>query len=265
MTAEVMTTSRLVPLEGGINFRDLGGYITGDGREVRWRTLFRCGHLSNLTSRDLVALGQWRVTHIHDFRRQDEQRRNPSQPLNARVYADYAISVGSLSRFWEYLGSGQLNADSSHQLVVESYRTCVDDVAPHYGRLFQALLTNEGNATIFHCAAGKDRTGMAAALILAALGVPRAAIVDDYLLTLEHFDTSLLLETVEQHLRNARVEHWERSWLMPYCAVHQDNIEAFFAGIEAGYGSVAEYLQRALGLSRSDIQALQRIYLADPR
>lgn len=257
--------SRLVPLEGGINFRDLGGYLTEDGREVRWRTLFRCGHLSNLTARDVQALQDWRVTHIHDFRRQEEQLRNPSQPLSARFYADYAISVGSLSRFWEYLGSGQLSAESAHQLVVDSYRTCVDDVAPHYGRLFRALLANEGNATIFHCAAGKDRTGMAAALILSALGVPRDVIVTDYLLTLEHFDTSRLLETVEQHLRNAQVEYWERSWLMPYCAVHQDNIEAFFEGIEAGYGSVTEYLQRALGLSSSDIQAARRIYLADPQ
>lgn len=264
MSGEVMT-SRLVPLEGGINFRDLGGYSAADGRQVRWRTLFRCGHLSNLTPRDLEVLAGWRVTHIHDFRRRDEQQRNPNQAVNARSYADYAISVGSLSRFWEYLGSGQLSAESSHQLVVDSYRNCIDDVAPHYGRLFQALLANEGNATIFHCAAGKDRTGMAAALILSALGVSREVIVEDYLLTLEHFDTSSLLETVEQHLRNAQVEHWERSWLMPYCAVHRDNIEAFFEGIETGYGSVTEYLQRALGLSRGEIEAVQRIYLADPQ
>lgn len=258
-----MTYSRLVPLEGGINFRDLGGYRSDDGREVRWRTLFRCGHLSNLTERDIATLTAWRVTHIHDFRRQDEQQRNPSRPMNARLYNDYAISVGSLSRFWEYLGSGQLNAESAHQLVVDSYRNCVDDVAPHYARLFQALLANEGRATIFHCAAGKDRTGMAAALILSALGVPRDVVIDDYLLTLEHFDSTRLLETVEQHLRKARVEYWERSWLMPYCGVHRDNIEAFLAGIEARYDSVTCYLQRALGLSRTDIEAVQRLYLTD--
>lgn len=256
-----MTYSRVVPLDGGINFRDLGGYPTEDGREVRWRTLFRCGHLSHLTARDMDALTGWRVTHIHDFRRQEEQQRNPSQPLNARFYNDYAISVGSLSRFWECLGSGQLSAETAHQLVVESYRNCVDDVAPHYGRLFQALLANGGNATIFHCAAGKDRTGMAAALILSALGVPREVIVDDYLLTLEHFDSSRLLETVEQHLRNARVDYWERSWLTPYCAVHRDNIEAFFSGIEERYGSVTGYLQRALRLSASDLDAVRGLYL----
>jgi protein-tyrosine phosphatase len=261
MAENLMMTSRLVPLHGGINFRDLGGYGTEDGREVRWRTLFRCGHLSNLTAQDLQALASWRVTHIHDFRRPDEQQRNPSQPLNARFYADYAISIGSLSRFWEYLGSEQLSAETAHQLVVGAYRACIDDVAPHYSRMFQALLANEGNATIFHCAAGKDRTGMAAALILSALGVPREVVVEDYLLTQEYFDTGSLLETVEQHLRNAKVERWERSWLLPYCGVHRDNIEAFFEGVEAGYGSVAGYMQRALGLSGKDLAELQRIYL----
>lgn len=262
-TDKLSVPTRLLSLEGGINFRDLGGYATDDGREVRWRKIFRCGHLANLTEQDIDALEGLNVTAIHDFRREDEQKRSPSQPVRANFYSDYAISIGSMSRFWEYMASEQLTAESAHELVVGSYRSCVQDVAPHYSRLFRSLLANGENASIFHCSAGKDRTGMAAALILSALGVPRDVVVDDYLLTQEYFDSDALILIVEQHLRDAKVEQWERSWLMPYCGVHRDNIEAFFEGVESGYGSVDHYLQEELGLSSQDLQKFQKMYLSE--
>jgi len=251
----------LVPLEGGINFRDLGVYLTDDDRVVSWRKIFRCGHLASLTESDLDLLERLKVTAVHDFRREDEQERSPSQPIRAEFHDDYAMSIGSMSKFWEYMASEQLTAESAHELVVGSYRSCVNDVAPHYARLFRSLLKADGNASIFHCSAGKDRTGLAAALILSALGVPRDVVVEDYLLTQEYFDSDALILTVEQHLRDAKVEHWERSWLQPYCGVHRDNVEAFFDGVEAGYGSVGNYLQQGLGLSERDLLNFQTLYL----
>uniref|UniRef100_UPI003F6D8759 tyrosine-protein phosphatase n=1 Tax=Pseudomaricurvus sp. TaxID=2004510 RepID=UPI003F6D8759 len=125
---ELSLPTRLVPLEGGINFRDLGGYTTDDGREVSWRKIFRCGHLANLTEGDLDALEALRVTAVHDFRREDEQQRNPSGPIRAEFHNDYAMSIGSMSRFWEYMASERLTAESAHELVVGSYRSCVKDV-----------------------------------------------------------------------------------------------------------------------------------------
>ncbi|GAB3093865.1 tyrosine-protein phosphatase [Pseudomaricurvus hydrocarbonicus] len=250
-------------MDGGINFRDLGGYITEDDRQVVWRKIFRCGHLANLTTEDLDTLAALNVTAVHDFRRQDEQRRSPSQPVRASIYDDYEMSIGSMSKFWEYMAAEKLSSDSAHQLVVSSYRSCIDDVAPHYARLFQGLLTNDGAASVFHCSAGKDRTGLAAALILSALGVPRDVVVDDYLLTQEYFDSAGLIQLVEQHLRDAKVEYWERSWLMPYCGVHRDNIEAFFDGVESRYGSVMGYLNEGMGLSGEDLLRLKQLYLTE--
>ncbi len=259
--SDLNTPSRLVPLQGGVNFRDLGGYETDDGRLVRWRKLFRCGHLAKLTQQDLDALEALQVTEIHDFRRQDEQQRSPSQPVRAVSYQDYQMSVGSMSKFWEYMATESLTAATAHDLVVSSYRQCVDDVAPHYARLFRLLLANQDNASVFHCSAGKDRTGLAAALILSALGVNRPQVVDDYLLTQEYFDSDGLIELVEQHLRDAGVETWERSWLQPYCSVHRDNIDAFFDGVESRYDSVDNYLQQALALTPADILQLRQAYL----
>lgn len=258
---EFNVPTRLLPLDGGINFRDLGGYVTDDGREVSWRKIFRCGHLANLSEQDLELLADLNVTAVHDFRREDEQQRSPSQPIQAEFYNDYAMSIGSMSKFWEYMASEKLTAESAHELVVGSYRSCVQDVAPHYARLFRSLLANSANASIFHCSAGKDRTGLAAALILSALGVSRDTVVNDYMLTREYFDSDGLILTVEQHLRDAKVEQWERSWLQPYCGVHQDNIEAFFDGLESGYGSVENYLQQGLELSDKDLQVFRQMYL----
>lgn len=253
--------TRVLPLEGGVNFRDLGGYRGADGRTVKWRKIFRCGHLGHLTDADLDTLADLRITEVHDFRRRDEQARTPSRPLRAQFRADYEMFIGSMSKFWEFIRSERLNGESAHTLVVNSYRACVHEVAPHYRRLFDSLLRNADNATLFHCSAGKDRTGLAAALILSALGVSREDVVEDYLLTLECFDIEILMELVESHLRDEGVAHWERDWLLPYCGVHRDNIEAFFEGVEADFGSVEVYLQRAIGLDAPRCAALREAYL----
>ncbi len=253
--------SRVVPLQGGINFRDLGGYETLDGERVRWRKLFRCGHLADLSAADIRSLQQLGISQVHDFRRLDEQAGTPSQPLQATFINDYDMSLGSLVRFWELLHAGQLTGSRAHQLVVESYHNGPAEVAPHYRRLFQSLLDNREQATLFHCAAGKDRTGLAAALILSALGVSRQQVVEDYLLTRDHFDVDTLIAKVEGHLRHAGVSDWERGWLEPFCSVHEDNIEAFFDGISRRYGSLDHYLSAALGLEEVQRRQLREAYL----
>ena len=200
--SELPSPSRVLSLDGGINFRDLGGYRSRDGRHVKWGKLFRCGHLANLSDEDLVTLRALGINRVHDFRREEEQHRMPSRHFFAHSSADYQISIGSMSRFWDILLAGKLTALSSHELVVNSYRDCIEEVIPAYTRFMRGILDNDRGGSLFHCAAGKDRTGMAAALILGALDVPRETIVEDYLLTLEHFDSDNLLRLVEQHLRD---------------------------------------------------------------
>ena len=90
--------------------------------------------------------------------------------------------------------------------MVNSYRSCIQVVIPAFSRFMRHIVDNAQGGSVFHCSAGKDRTGMAAALILSALDVPRQTIIDDYMLTLEHFDSSRLIDIVEGHLRDAKVE-----------------------------------------------------------
>ena len=255
--------SRQLPLEGGINFRDLGGYRNNQGKTVKWRQLMRCGHLAQLTEADLELLSKIGVDKVHDFRRTEEQQQSPSQSVSATFIDDYQISIGDISRFWEFLKDGILTDQSSHQLVVNSYRHCVNSIIPAYTRFMRELVDSQQGAHIFHCSAGKDRTGMAAALILGALDVPRETIIEDYLLTLEYYNSDKLMDIIEGHLRDAGVKTWQRSWLIPYSSVHADNIIAFLDAIDQHYGSLRNYLIDALGLSIQDLQILQDKFLQE--
>lgn len=253
--------SRVVALDGGINFRDIGGYVNNRGRTVKWRKIMRCGHLATLSDNDLDTLEEIGINKVHDFRRSEEQTQSPSCAIRAEFIDDYQILIGDISRFWEFLFEGELTAETSHNLVVNSYRSCIDAVIPAFSRFMRHIVDNADNASVFHCSAGKDRTGMAAALILSALDVPRETIINDYMLTVEHFDSDKLIAIVEGHLRKAKVESWDRDWLIPYCSVHQDNIIAFLEAIDANYGNVKNYLISGLGLSQVDLDKMHSCYL----
>jgi len=253
-------STREIELDGGVNFRDLGGYATTDGRQLQWRRLLRCGHLRDLSDKDAESLRDLGLTHLHDFRREEERKRTVNRDLPITVYDDYNISIGSMPRFWEMLRAGELSDEASHRLVSGAYADCLTEVTPIYQRFFARLLDDieaPNSATVFHCTAGKDRTGLAAALILSALNVPRETIVEDYMLTLKYYDIDSLLKLVEGHLIEAGTKSWQRSWLMPYCSVHADNINAFFHAIETQYGNVGSYLRTGLGLTDDAIALLQ--------
>ena len=253
--------TRQIPLDGGINFRDLGGYSNRQGKKVKWRQLLRCGHLANLSDNDLQTLEQLGVDRVHDFRRTEEKQQSPSRPVRAQIIDDYKISIGDISRFWEFLKEGILTDQSSHQLVVNSYKNCIETVIPAYSRFMRNILDNPIGVHLFHCSAGKDRTGMAAALILGALDVPRETIIADYILTLDYYDSDKLMDIIEGHLRDAGVKNWDRSWLIPYSSVHADNIIAFLDAIDQHYGNLKNYLKTGLGLSDRDLELLQKRYL----
>jgi protein-tyrosine phosphatase len=174
--------SRAVPLAGASNFRDLGGYTGRDGRAVRWRTLFRADHLAALTAQDLAQLQDLGVARAVDFRGERE-RAALAYTLSGVEQHALTIEPTVVQRAQQLMGMGrQLSAADAVSLMQDTYRDFAGDSAPRFARLF-ALLIERDAPLVFHCTAGKDRTGFAAALILLALGVSREAVMEDYLLT----------------------------------------------------------------------------------
>ena len=175
--------TRSLPFAGASNFRDLGGYAGHGGRTVKWRRLFRSDHLAGLTPQDRALLAELGVARAVDFRGQAESAAY-AYALPGVAYHHLAIEPTVVQNALALQRTGrQLTAQDAVGLMQDTYRGFVRGSAPRFAELFRLLLDGSGAPLVFHCTAGKDRTGVAAALILLALGVPRAVVMQDYLLT----------------------------------------------------------------------------------
>ncbi|MBN8987627.1 MAG: tyrosine-protein phosphatase [Rhizobiales bacterium] len=241
--------ARHLNLAGASNFRDLGGYVTTDGRTVRWRQIFRSNHLAHLTDEDARVLRALGVKSAFDFRGSMERTEAlcalsditvHSLPVEPTVVAALrAIAAGGTP----------LSADHAVEVMRDSYRSYVQQNTPRFRALFAHLLEDRAPLVI-HCTAGKDRTGFACALILHTLGVPDEVISEDYLLTNRYYrrdpnSSSDLPDHVKQVLGS----------------VQPAFLGAAFEAIDADYGSLEAYLRDGISLGAAERTALAARYL----
>jgi protein-tyrosine phosphatase len=243
----------LVALEHGCNFRQIGGHSGHNGRRVRAGKLFRSGVLTYFSEPDHRQLLTYGIRTIVDLRRADERRREPTHwcsPEVTTLSADDESAPASLLRF--ALRTAQTPANM-RRAMIDVYRSMPDSLAERLRVLFEALDRGE-TPMLVHCAAGKDRTGFAIAVILDALGVSRAAVLEDYLYTnhavdLEHF----VLEHHPGATRHPEAKHPLRQ-LSPevrtaLLGADADYLNAAFTAIEQNFGSVDGYLRQRLGVN----------------
>ena len=250
---------RHIPLDGTPNFRDLGGYETAEGQTVKWRKIFRSGTLAELSDEDHRLIETLAIRKIYDLRTDDERATYPSRlPSSGLAVVTLAIHGRDVVRGEDfdleaYLRS--LTADEFVKGIKESYHAFVIAHAHQYRALFDHLDQQNEGAALIHCAAGKDRTGVACALVLHALGVPEETILHDYKLTNQFLDddyrtnrkAQLIPEgvdfdvEVEDALFEARHEY----------------IQAAFDAIYSEFGSLDGYLTGALDVSDHKRQRLR--------
>ncbi|WP_158606957.1 tyrosine-protein phosphatase [Paenibacillus ginsengarvi] len=200
---------RVIALEGASNFRDMGGYTTEDGRSVKFGLLFRADELGGLTENDLQALDALRMKTILDYRSENEALRSPTPERIGSVYRRIEanpVAASTSGRAEDYLASGALN----HDTMVAMYAK-LPFANPAYRFLMESLSSPEALPIVHHCAGGKDRTGVGAALILKLLGVSDRLVMEDYMLTNETLGPKMekLLQSLsgkyeEPILRNLR-------------------------------------------------------------
>jgi protein-tyrosine phosphatase len=173
-----MTDPRLIPLEGCLNFRDLGGYTGEGGRKVRRGRIYRADDLSKLSPADIVYLGELGISTAIDLRSIGELNRAPS-PLRGRPGFTY--------HHVQLLDGVNSAPDGIPRIqnLPEMYKSLLPEAGPQIRRVFQILHDREGRGVVFHCTAGKDRTGVIAALILNLCGVSDEDVITDYALTYE--------------------------------------------------------------------------------
>lgn len=243
--------SRVIPLEGASNFRDLGGYATADGARLRWRRVFRSDHLGALTAADHQTLAALRIARAFDFRGESERAAAP-YAIDGITHHPLTIEPTVVQRMTAWRETGRpLDAATATRMMEDLYRGLVNERADRFTEFFGRLLVAD-EAVVFHCTAGKDRTGVAAALLLHALGVPDDAIVEDYLLTNAVYRRPELL-----HRRTELPE----DVLQVLWGVQPGFLAAAFAEIASGHGSVDRYLAERLGVGPAERDVLRRRYL----
>ncbi len=252
MPNPVSTPSRHLPLTGASNFRDLGGYAGHGGRTVRWRRLFRSDHLATLTAQDHALLADLGLSRVCDFRGVTERAELACSLPEATVHS-LAIEPVVVQGMKHLIEVGhRVTAQDTVGLMQQTYRAFVHDNSPRFAELFHHLLDNDA-PLVFHCTAGKDRTGFAAALILQALGVARPVVMRDYLLSNEYFR---LPATANNDASTLPKEALAVLW-----GVQEGFLEAAFHAVDADYGDVSQYLTRALGVDNTARQRLRELYL----
>jgi protein-tyrosine phosphatase len=231
---------RRIPFEGAVNFRDLGGYPAADGRRVRWGWIYRSDCLATLSDRDHERLLTLGLRTLVDLRRAEERARFPNrlpEGLDLETVEIGFVPAG-VAEMLRLVAEGGLDAATLHRHVIDQYRRFPVDHLAEYRRMLQVIARPGTLPLLIHCASGKDRTGFAAAVVLMTLGVPREAILEDYLLSKDSpRDVS--------HLFGRATPKAVRELL---ASVQSSYLEAAFAEIDRAWGSQERFLAAGLGI-----------------
>lgn len=238
---EVGNPQRWLPMEGCVNFRDLGGYRNSQGQTVQWRRLFRSDALQDMTPSDAVyAVEELGIRLVVDLRNPDEAERDGRGPLPG-LGAAYTHHPLLLERgFPPFTGGDVVERLSS------TYQWLVHNSGPRVAEAVNAIADANGSAVVFHCSAGKDRTGLLAAMILEVLGVDAETIRADYLLT---------NEAVEGILRRIKAMQPDASPTTQSLAAQPLAFQVFQDTLHGEYVGAKAYLQRH-GVSSETLERL---------
>lgn len=256
----VRVAERVLPLEQGSNFRDVGGYTGAGGKRVAWGRIFRSGAMPMLTEQDYATLEKLKIETIVDLRSTDERMIAPDM-LDDRTGATFISNDYSLKPLMAGYGKG----DGEY-----AYRGMATILKPQLKAVFRALLRDEG-AVMYHCSAGQDRTGITTALILSALGVDRETIVRDY-----HLSTDLRRPQFEMPPLDPA--DWPGNPIVPYYVASlkkpggpkaeplftpkgNSHLVQQFELIDKEYGGISAYLGREIGVGPDEITRLRMLYL----
>jgi protein-tyrosine phosphatase len=255
----MVAVGQRLELEGAENFRDLGGYLAAGGRRLRFGLLFRSDAPDGLTESDQEAVSSLGIRLVCDFRAGGEKRRGMLQwrAPEPEYWPQPIVPGVNDAEFLRRLRE-RPSPETARAAMVALYGSMPADAAPQYRALLSRIRSGD-LPVLFHCSAGKDRTGLFAALLLTALGAPRDLVMADYLLSDEYLrDSRTVRRLVGVMQRLLEIEEAVGDVVMPFLTVERLYLETAFAAIEASHGTVARYLDERLGLDDRATDDLQR-------
>lgn len=233
-----------LPMDGGYNFRDLGGIKTKDGRYVKWDKFVRSDELGRLTDADLGYLATLPLKTVVDFRRPDEIQNLPDKlptTVGANGYKELNIVSANLKA-----GSNSVEDVRDWMVAINEELATDSTIISTYKEFFQILQDENNTPLLFHCSAGKDRTGMGAALILFALNVDEETIFKEHMLSNKYL-ADKYKPIIEKNPE-----------LKPQFEVQEAYFKVAIDRIKKDHGSVENYLTKTLGV---DLNKFREMYL----
>lgn len=254
---------RRISLQGDPNFWDLGGYTVRSGSRVSLGKVFRSGRLDRLSKTDWVSLDELQLRTIVDLRSSDEREEapDPPDPKNKTAYVSIPLARNGLGKeqvidLFRRAAAGELD---THQHMIETYRKIPEEFAPAMKKLLHLMLDPGVYPILFHCTAGKDRTGYTAAVLLALLGADNALIKRDYLQYVRHdLEASAKRYAASFDKHGVSVAYQDT---YPYLIADAAYIEAFLNQVDAEWGSIQNYIWKALDFSPSKQMKIQKFLL----
>jgi protein-tyrosine phosphatase len=261
-----MISVRHLEMKGSPNFRDLGGYETTDGHRIAWGKLYRSGSLAKLTEEDHVLLNSLGLQLVCDFRTDAERNAEPTIWHGVVPSVEF-LPIGEeggamgLSAFAEILRR-RVSSEQMKAELIGFYAKAPIAAAPQYRQAFQKILASD-LPVLWHCSAGKDRTGVFSALMLTLLGVPRKTVFEDYELTNRYYFDERRLPMMAAGIRGMMHLDFDvdPEILRPALRAEPEYIQAAFGAVEANYGTFDRYRREALGISDEQVRVLRKRYL----
>jgi protein-tyrosine phosphatase len=260
LPTEQRAAHRLLNFEGISNFRDLGGYASQDGRHVKWGKLYRSGTFAEASRSDLSGVSALGLETFIDFRSSLEKTEEPNQlpdPPGFTVVEIPVLDDGNKALVGEIMDrveSGNFDSFDPNQAMLTANRQFAGEFTPQFKEFVHTVVAADGAPVLWHCSAGKDRTGFAAAILLRILGVPQETIMQDYMAS-----RAPALEARKSQLRKLELFKGEEAArkLAILMGVEEAWLQAGFAQIDTTWGSFHNYVENGLQLSATDIQRLR--------
>lgn len=243
-------TNRRVDFKKAVNFRDIGGIKTKDGKTVRWGKVFRSDNLSKITSREFDRFNDLHIKTVYDLRT-DHEIEGKEDHLPAGVRYVHAPTVadneGQIAQLRAKVIGGEINEEEARAQTLSFYK---ETVTVNLATLKPTLLqiVNSDEPVLYHCSAGKDRTGIVSALILSVLRVDRETIVKEYLLS--NYYRRVKTEKLLGKAKLAKVikPKMDLKAIEVFMTVDESYIRAVFDVIDKEYGGIDKFIQNQLGI-----------------
>jgi len=245
-----IVSARNIDFKKTVNFRDIGGLETKDGRTVKWGKIYRSDNLSKLKSSELKKFNDLNIKTVFDLRTTSEIKgKEDHLPENTNYVHTPTIedNADMLSKMRKKVIRGEISEEQSLQLMFELYQGTVSDNIPLLRNLIHQILDSD-KPVLYHCSAGKDRTGIITALILSIFNVDKETIMKEYLMSNYYRKAKIekmigiakIVKVIKPHIRLKVIEN--------FMDVDARYLNAAFDKVDSNYGGIEQFIKKELGI-----------------